>query len=142
VVKDTGKGISPEFLPHIFKRFSHDEAGSRENGGLGVGLAICKHLVELHGGSIRAESAGPGRGAVIKVKFRTIRPVRRLPNGASDRWSFIWSTTLLLCGVHVSIRFETDEQVIPKSITEEGSGWKPPSRGLNPCGEYLAPQKK
>jgi signal transduction histidine kinase len=89
VVKDTGKGISPEFLPHIFKRFSQDEASSRENGGLGLGLAICKHLVELHGGSIRAESAGPGRGAVIEVKFRTIRPVRRLPNGASDRWSFI-----------------------------------------------------
>jgi CheY-like chemotaxis protein len=63
---------SPEFLPHIFKRFSQDGASSRENGGLGLGLAICKHLVELHGGSISAESAGPGRGAMIKVKLRTI----------------------------------------------------------------------
>jgi signal transduction histidine kinase/ActR/RegA family two-component response regulator len=72
VVQDTGKGISPEFLPHIFKRFSQDGASSRENGGLGLGLAICKHLVELHGGSISAESAGPGRGAMIKVKLRTI----------------------------------------------------------------------
>src|SRR6266403_1490310 len=72
VVEDTGKGISPEFLPHIFKRFSQDGASSREKGGLGLGLAICKHLVELHGGSISAESAGPGRGAMIKVKLRTI----------------------------------------------------------------------
>jgi len=86
VVKDTGKGISPEFLPHIFKRFSQDGTSSREKGGLGLGLAICKHLVELHGGSISAESAGPGRGAMIKVKLRTIdsksdpsdkRPIKR-----------------------------------------------------------------
>jgi CheY-like chemotaxis protein len=72
VVQDTGKGISPEFLPHIFKRFSQDGASSRENGGMGLGLAICKHLVELHGGSISAESAGPDRGAMIKVKLRAI----------------------------------------------------------------------
>lgn len=72
VVKNTGKGISPDFLPHIFKRFSQDGTSSREKGGLGLGLAICKHLVELHGGSISAESAGPGRGAMIKVKLRTI----------------------------------------------------------------------
>ncbi len=72
VVKDTGKGISPEFLPHIFKRFSQDGTSSREKGGLGLGLAICKHLVELHGGSISAKSAGLGRGAMIKVKLRTI----------------------------------------------------------------------
>ena len=87
VVKDTGKGISPEFLPHIFKRFAQDGASSRENGGLGLGLAICKHLVELHGGSISAESEGPGRGAMIKVKLRTIasnsdssdgRPAKRI----------------------------------------------------------------
>jgi signal transduction histidine kinase/ActR/RegA family two-component response regulator len=86
VVKDTGKGISPEFLPHIFKRFSQDGTSSREKGGLGLGLAICKHLVELHGGSISAESAGPDRGAMIKVKLRTLdsksdssdkRPIKR-----------------------------------------------------------------
>jgi len=86
VVKDTGKGISPDFLPHIFKRFSQDGTSSREKGGLGLGLAICKHLVELHGGSISAESAGPDRGAMIKVKLRTLdsksdssdkRPIKR-----------------------------------------------------------------
>jgi CheY-like chemotaxis protein len=69
VVKDTGKGISPQFLPHIFERFSRD---GTENLGLGLGLAICKHLVELHGGSISAESEGPGRGALIKVELPTM----------------------------------------------------------------------
>ena len=72
VVKDTGEGISPEFLPHIFERFSQDEASSRENRGLGLGLAICKHLVALHSGSIIAESEGPGRGTVIKVELPAI----------------------------------------------------------------------
>jgi signal transduction histidine kinase/ActR/RegA family two-component response regulator len=72
VVKDTGKGISPQFLPHVFKRFSQGGARPGEEGGLGLGLAICKHLIELHGGSINASSAGPGRGAVIKLKLRTI----------------------------------------------------------------------
>jgi CheY-like chemotaxis protein len=68
-VKDTGKGISTKFLPHVFKRFSQDEASSAENRGLGLGLAICKHLVELHGGTIIAESEGLGRGATIKVEL-------------------------------------------------------------------------
>ena len=72
VVKDTGKGISSAFLPHIFKRFSQDQANAKVSGGLGLGLAICKHLVELHGGSIRAESTGPGNGAMIKIELRAI----------------------------------------------------------------------
>ena len=69
VVKDTGTGISPAFLPHVFKRFSQDEASSRNNSGLGLGLAICKHLVELHRGSISAHSEGLGHGAIIKVEL-------------------------------------------------------------------------
>jgi signal transduction histidine kinase/CheY-like chemotaxis protein len=72
VVKDTGKGITPELLPHIFERFSQDEASAAENRGLGLGLPICKHLVELHGGSISAESEGLGRGATIKVELPAI----------------------------------------------------------------------
>jgi CheY-like chemotaxis protein len=69
VVKDTGKGISPEFLPHVFERFSQDQASSRDNSGLGLGLAICKHLVELHRGSISAHSEGPGCGTKIMVEL-------------------------------------------------------------------------
>jgi signal transduction histidine kinase/CheY-like chemotaxis protein len=72
VVKDTGRGISQEFLPHIFERFSREEPSSKENVGFGLGLAICKHLVDLHGGSISAESAGTDRGSMIKIELPTI----------------------------------------------------------------------
>jgi CheY-like chemotaxis protein len=88
MVKDTGKGISPEFLPHIFKRFSQDGANSRENGGLGLGLAISKHLVGLHSGSITAESAGPGRGTAIKVKLRAIASKSDLSDERAARRAF------------------------------------------------------
>jgi PAS domain S-box-containing protein len=67
-VSDTGIGIPASFLPQVFDRFSQqDGSASRSHGGLGLGLAICKHLVEQHGGSIRAESAGPGEGASFLV---------------------------------------------------------------------------
>ena len=67
-VQDTGAGIAPEFLPHLFERFRQaDSSTTRQHGGLGLGLAIVRHLVELHGGAVAAESAGPGRGAVFTV---------------------------------------------------------------------------
>ena len=73
VVRDSGVGIAPEFLPHVFDRFRQGEAGTqRTHGGLGLGLAIVRHLVELHGGTVKAESAGQGSGAT----FRITLPVR------------------------------------------------------------------
>jgi PAS domain S-box-containing protein len=68
-VSDTGAGISREFLPHIFERFRQAAGGTtRESGGLGLGLAIAKQLVEMHGGTIAAESGGPNTGATFRVK--------------------------------------------------------------------------
>jgi PAS domain S-box-containing protein len=67
-VTDTGKGIAPEFLPHVFERFRQaDSSIIRKHGGLGLGLAIVKHLVELHRGRVEASSPGEGRGATFRV---------------------------------------------------------------------------
>jgi CheY-like chemotaxis protein len=69
-VCDTGRGIDPAFLPHLFERFRQsDSSASRTHGGLGIGLAIAKEIVELHGGSIRAKSPGDGRGSAFTVSL-------------------------------------------------------------------------
>jgi signal transduction histidine kinase/ActR/RegA family two-component response regulator len=75
-VEDTGAGISPRFLPLVFDRFRQaDSSSTRKQGGLGLGLAIVRHLVELHGGTVHAESEGLGKGATFVVKL----PMRMKP---------------------------------------------------------------
>ena len=69
-VTDTGQGISPDVLPHIFERFRQaDSTTTRKHSGLGLGLAIVRHLVEMHGGTVEAESGGEGQGASFTVKL-------------------------------------------------------------------------
>ncbi len=68
-VEDSGIGIDPRFLPHVFEEFRQAEGESAGKGGLGLGLAISRHIVELHGGSIHASSAGLGRGATFTVRI-------------------------------------------------------------------------
>lgn len=69
-VSDTGQGIAPEFLPYVFDYFRQaDGATTRKFGGLGLGLAIVRHLVELHGGTVRADSLGEGQGATFTIRL-------------------------------------------------------------------------
>ncbi|HYC48486.1 MAG TPA: ATP-binding protein [Burkholderiales bacterium] len=69
-VSDTGAGIAPEFLPHVFDRFSQaDTSTTRRHGGLGIGLALVRHLTELHGGTVRALSSGAGKGSTFVVEL-------------------------------------------------------------------------
>jgi len=82
-VRDTGRGISPELLPHIFDRFRQDER-TRQHGGLGLGLAIVRHIVKLHEGNVWAESEGEGRGATLVVELPLpIDDVRPAPKTAT-----------------------------------------------------------
>ncbi|HEX3758749.1 MAG TPA: PAS domain S-box protein [Kofleriaceae bacterium] len=82
IVRDTGKGIAPEHLTAIFERFRQvDSTTTREHRGLGLGLAIVRYLVEAHGGTVRAESPGPGQGATFIVTL----PMRTDPLTAADR---------------------------------------------------------
>jgi CheY-like chemotaxis protein len=77
VVADTGVGIAPAFLPHIFERFRQgDSRFAREFGGLGLGLAIARHIVEMHGGTIQASSEGPGRGSTFRVRLPATQAVK------------------------------------------------------------------
>jgi PAS domain S-box-containing protein len=85
-VRDTGEGIPPEFLPYVFDRFRQADASySRRHGGLGLGLAIVRHLVELHGGAVEALSAGPGKGATFRVSLPTTASLLPFGNHPPER---------------------------------------------------------
>jgi signal transduction histidine kinase/DNA-binding response OmpR family regulator len=87
VVADDGQGIAPGFLPHVFDRFRQAEASpSRAAGGLGLGLVIVRSIVELHGGTVTAESDGPGKGAtfVVALPIATLRADSSTPRPAHD----------------------------------------------------------
>lgn len=91
-VSDTGEGINPKFLPYVFDRFQQaDSSMTRKHGGLGLGLAITRHLVEMHGGTIEAHSEGEGRGATFTVKLPIPAAYRETSltrdSGTRDRYS-------------------------------------------------------
>src|SRR5262249_53574449 len=82
-VHDTGSGIDPAFLPHVFDRFRQaDSTTTRAHRGLGLGLTIVRQLVELHGGTVVAESAGEGRGAAFSVRIPKALPALALDGPA------------------------------------------------------------
>jgi hypothetical protein len=74
IVADNGAGISQDFLPHVFEHFRQaDSTSTRKHGGLGLGLAIVRRLIELHGGTVEAESAGEGHGATFRIRLPLLR---------------------------------------------------------------------
>lgn len=90
-VSDTGQGLKPEFLPQVFERFRQADASTtRVHGGLGLGLAIVRNLVELHGGNVQADSPGEGQGATFKVMLplATIRADQPIESQPDDNRGF------------------------------------------------------
>jgi PAS domain S-box-containing protein len=86
-VADTGQGIAAEFLPHVFERFKQEDGKTtRQHGGLGLGLAISRHIVELHGGTISVKSKGEGQGTTFTVTL-PVAPLRPEIRGTSSRLS-------------------------------------------------------
>ena len=132
-VADTGEGIRPEFLPHVFDRFRQADASTtRQHGGLGLGLSIAKQLVELHGGTVRATSAGPGRGSTFVVALpltvihpdsrpRTDRDAGRLHPGAAALPSDLSQGACpQLDGVRVVVvDDEADARVVVRRLLED-----------------------
>ncbi|NDJ20184.1 response regulator [Nostoc sp. B(2019)] len=92
-VSDTGQGISAEFLPYIFERFSQaDSTTTRANNGLGLGLAIVRYLVEMHSGTVYAVSEGEGRGATFTVQLPIVEPApERLINHSEEKFHHLTS---------------------------------------------------
>ena len=103
VVSDTGQGIKAEFLPYVFDRLRQQDASStRRHGGLGLGLAIVRHLVELHGGSVAAESRGENKGATFSVRIPLADP-RRLAGRESASRALAQNRDGALNGVRILV---------------------------------------
>jgi PAS domain S-box-containing protein len=82
-VRDTGRGISPELLPHVFEMFTQGDSSARQTG-LGIGLALAKQMVELHGGRIEAHSDGPGRGSQFRVLLPRAAEIPAMQESPTD----------------------------------------------------------
>ncbi len=127
VVRDTGRGIPRAFLPHVFERFRQADSGfSREHGGLGLGLAICRDIVELHGGTIHAESDGEGTGATFRVTLPSVEAradgARREPRVERRRERETVPASSKLDGVRVlAVDDEEDTLTLLREILE-GAG--------------------
>jgi signal transduction histidine kinase/ActR/RegA family two-component response regulator len=134
IVRDTGVGIDPEFLPYVFDRFRQADTGTtRKLGGLGLGLAVVRYLVEAHGGSVSAESPGVGLGATFTVKFPiSVAEQQTRPEGQAENSATLGGCRILVidderdtcdlfryiledCGAEVAVARSADEalEILP-----------------------------
>ncbi|MEH1818910.1 MAG: AAA family ATPase [Nostoc sp.] len=103
-ITDTGKGIEPEFLPFVFDYFRQaDGATTRKFGGLGLGLAIVRHLVELHGGTVQAESLGEAKGATFTVRLPCLQDENKGIKNVEDNSSLVAAQSLPLSGLEILV---------------------------------------
>jgi hypothetical protein len=122
VISDTGQGIEADFLPHLFQRYRQGHTHERlRYGGLGVGLALCRYLVELHGGTIEGHSDGPGHGAVFTVRMPWIEPDAKGHHDAQDVL-LPESGELALRGLKVLLVEDDENMRDIMSWTLEGAG--------------------
>jgi PAS domain S-box-containing protein len=126
-VRDFGQGIKADFLPHLFDRFTQsDSPGNRRHGGLGLGLSIVKHLVDLHGGQVSADSPGPGQGTVMRIDLPA-EPEGEMPSageaqdteGGSEQEA---QDTLALHGLHVLLVEDDREACEMMTVVLEDRG--------------------
>jgi signal transduction histidine kinase/ActR/RegA family two-component response regulator len=131
VVTDTGVGINRDFLPHVFDRFSQEKTGiTRPHGGLGLGLAIVRQLVELHGGTVRVDSDGEGQGAVFTVSLPVV-PSRKGATAAQEPKASVamladTADLPMLDGIHVLI------------VDDDAASREMVTVVLEYCGAYVA----
>ena len=120
-VSDSGRGITPEFLPHVFQMFKQaSSVTKRGEGGLGIGLAMVKSLSELHGGRVEAESGGDGQGAT----FRVFLPLHRSSDFAPLEAGIIDGETGSLAGLHVLLVDDTEDALESFHYLLEYEGYK------------------
>jgi CheY-like chemotaxis protein len=127
-VRDTGQGISAEFLPYIFDRFRQaDGTTTRKHGGLGLGLAIVRHLIELHGGTIRATSDGDGLGSIFTLSLPIASDATESNNGTpqpetataeATEWNSLAQSTVLE-GLRILI---VDDEADTRELVQEVLG--------------------
>jgi PAS domain S-box-containing protein len=115
-ITDTGQGISPEFIPHVFQRFKQaDPSASRRHGGLGLGLALVREIVHLHGGSVDVESAGLQKGTTVTVTLPAYRVVERVPGRPR-------TSVAQLKGIHILVLEDDPDarDILTTAVTDAG----------------------
>lgn len=136
-VEDTGKGIDPELLPHVFDRFRQaDSSTTRTFGGLGLGLAIVRHIVELHGGRVTAASEGLGRGATLRVRL-PVRPSLAMtlePENRSTPWDTVTKPLRSLAGLKVLVVDDDPDSLDLLRITLDEAGAEVATAGSASAG--------